>query len=63
MCVCLSIVCNKSKKFLNYKTNEKNEKVNLILSHANHIFFILKPRIEPQTFRHTHFTLRNFTFF
>jgi hypothetical protein len=44
-----------------YITNTTN--VNLILSHVNHTFFILDPRIGPQAFRHTHCTLEIFYFF
>ncbi len=41
------------------KKKKKKPKVNLILSHINHTFFILDPQIGPQAFRHTHCTLRN----
>jgi hypothetical protein len=33
-------------------------KVNLILSHVNHTFFILNSQIGPQAFRQSHYTLR-----
>jgi hypothetical protein len=36
---------------------KKRSKVNLILSHVNHTFFILDLGIEPQASRHTHCTL------
>jgi len=39
------------------KEKKKIPKVNLILSHVNHTFFILDPLIGPHTFRHTHCTL------
>jgi hypothetical protein len=41
---------------------KKRKRFNLILSHINHIFFILDPWIWPQAFRHTHCTLRKSVF-
>jgi hypothetical protein len=39
------------------KNHEKKKtKINLILSHVNHIFLILDPQIRPQAFRHNHCT-------
>jgi hypothetical protein len=63
-------VCNKSKNDLAKKQkikktlkkgrkNKKRPKVNLILSHVNHTFFILDPQIGAQAFAHvTHCILR-----
>jgi len=45
--------------FLNVKKGKKKRpKVNLILSHVNHTFFILDPQIGLHTYKHTHRTLR-----
>jgi hypothetical protein len=51
----------------NQKINFEKEKiymskVNLILSHANHTFFILDLQIEPQAFKHIHCVIRKCVF-
>jgi hypothetical protein len=42
---------------------EKKEKINLILSHANHTVFILKLRIEPPNLYTHSFYLKEFYLF
>ncbi len=71
----LSVLCvvrvKKKKKHKIKKTMKKRKKrkekkrpkVNLILSHVSHTFFILDPLIGPHTFRHTHCTLGKNVFF
>jgi len=39
------------------KKMKKKTKNELILSHVNHTFFMLDPRIGPHTFKHIQFTL------
>jgi hypothetical protein len=45
------------KKNHEKKKEEKKSKINIILSHVNHTFLILNPRIGPQALRHTHYTI------
>jgi hypothetical protein len=65
-----SIVCSrreakkpkKKKPLKKGRKKEKKPKVNLILSHVNHIFLVLNLQIGPQAFRHTHYTIRKNVF-
>ncbi len=45
------------------RKKEKKPKVNLVLSHVNHIFLILDPQIGHQVFKHTHCILKEKLFF
>jgi hypothetical protein len=45
------------------RKKEGKPKINLILSHVNHTFFILNPQIRPHTFRHAHYILEKNVFF
>jgi hypothetical protein len=53
--------CNIFHEFFNFlfpkhheKKGREKPKVNLILSHVNHTFFILDTQIGPQAFKHIH---------
>jgi hypothetical protein len=63
LCAVRKINLKKEIYFLTMKKKKKTKMaINLILSHANPTFFILDLPIEPQTFRHTHPTLRKSVF-
>jgi hypothetical protein len=49
---------NKKKTMQIKRRRFLKSKINLILSHVNHTFFILNSQIGPQAFRHNHYTLR-----